>query len=126
MQHARRWRKILGGGMRQAGVIAAAALYALENNIERLKEDHEKAKFFAEEISKLKEIEINMSTVQTNIIIFSVKKSESGVNKFKSGLEENRVLISDGSYGSLRAVFHLDVSMEQVKKAVDIFKKFLH
>ncbi len=120
------FRKIIGGGMRQAGVIAAAALYALENNVERLREDHEKAKFFAEEISKLKEIEINLSTVQTNIIIFVVKKSISEVNKFKSDLNESGVLISDGSYGSLRAVFHLDVSMEQVKKAVDVFKKLLN
>jgi threonine aldolase len=112
--------------MRQAGVIAAAALYALENNIERLKEDHEKARFFAEEISKLNEIDINMATVQTNIIIFSVKRSESGVNKFKSDLKDKNVLISDGSYGSLRAVFHLDVSLEQVKEAVDVIKKLLN
>ncbi len=123
---AHKFRKIIGGGMRQAGVIAAAALYALENNIERLKEDHEKARFFAEEISKLKEIDINMATVQTNIIIFSVKRSESSVNKFKSDLKDKNVLISDGSYGSLRAVFHLDVSMEQVKEAVAVIKKLLN
>ena len=123
---AHKFRKIIGGGMRQAGVIAAAALYALENNIERLKEDHEKARFFAEEISKLNEIDINMATVQTNIIIFSVKRSESGVNKFKSDLKDKNVLISDGSYGSLRAVFHLDVSLEQVKEAVDVIKKLLN
>jgi threonine aldolase len=123
---AHKFRKIIGGGMRQAGVIAAAALYALENNIERLKEDHEKARFFAEEISKLNEIDINMATVQTNIIIFSVKRSESGVNKFKSDLKDKNVLISDGSYGSLRAVFHLDVSMGQVKEAVDVIKKLLN
>ncbi len=123
---AHKFRKIIGGGMRQAGVIAAAALYALENNIERLKEDHKKARFFAEEISKLNEIEINMTTVQTNIIIFSVKRSEGGVNKFKSDLKDKNVLISDGSYGSLRAVFHLDVTMEQVKEAVDVIKKLLN
>lgn len=122
---AHKYRKIIGGGMRQAGVIAAAALYALENNVERLKEDHEKARYFAEEISKLNEVNIDLSTVQTNIIIFRVKRSDSEVNKLKSGLKENGVLISDGSYGSLRAVFHLDVSMEQVKEAVEVFKKLL-
>ncbi len=122
---AHKFRKIIGGGMRQAGVIAAAALFALENNIERLKEDHEKAGFFAEELSKLNEVDIDLSTVQTNIIIFRVKRNDSEVNKLKSDLKEKGVLISDGSYGSLRAVFHLDVSMEQVKEAVEVFKKLL-
>jgi threonine aldolase len=122
---AHKFRKIIGGGMRQAGVIAAAALYALENNVERLKEDHEKAHYFAEEISRMKDISIDLSTVQTNIIIFRVNKSEKEIEKFKAELKDKEVLISDGSYGSLRAVFHLDVSMEQVKEAVDVFKKLL-
>jgi len=122
---AHKFRKIIGGGMRQAGVIAAAALFALDNNVERLKEDNEKAGFFAAELSKLNEVDIDLSTVQTNIIIFRVKRSDSEVNKLKSDLKEKGVLISDGSYGSLRAVFHLDVSMEQVKEAVEVFKKLL-
>lgn len=125
ISRAHKFRKIIGGGMRQAGVIATAALFALENNVERLKEDHEKARFFAGEISKLNEIDIDKSTVQTNIIIFRVKRSDAKVNKFKSDLMDNNVLISDGSYGSLRAVFHLDVSMEQVKEAVGVFLKLL-
>jgi threonine aldolase len=123
---AHKYRKIIGGGMRQAGVIAAAALYALEHNVERLKEDHKKAKIFSEEISKLNEIEIDLSTVQTNIIIFRVKRSESEVNSFKSDLKDKGVLISDGSYGSLRAVFHLDVSNEQVEETIGIFKALLN
>ena len=111
--------------MRQAGVIAAAAMYALENNIERLKEDHKNARFFAEEISKLKDVSVDLDTVQTNIIIFRLKKSDEEINKFKSDLKSRGVLISDGSYGSLRAVFHMDVSHEQVKDAVNIFKNLL-
>ena len=122
---AHKYRKIIGGGMRQAGVIAAGALYALENNVERLKDDHKNAKFFAEEISKLNDIEIDMSTVQTNIIIFRLKRDENGINKFKHDLKTKGVLISDGSYGSLRVVFHLDVSEEQAKEAAGAFKTIL-
>lgn len=123
---AHKFRKIIGGGMRQAGILAAAALYALENNVERLREDHKKAKFFAEEISKLNEIEIDLSTVHTNILIFRVKRSDKEIDIFKSALKDKGVLISDGSYGSLRAVFHLDVSMEQAKEALEIFKSLLN
>jgi threonine aldolase len=123
---AHKFRKIIGGGMRQAGILAAAALYALENNVERLKEDHEKAKFFGGEIAKIDLVDIDLSTVHTNILIFRIKKSDSEVNNFKSAMMDKGVLISDGSYGSLRAVFHLDVSMEQVKEAVEIFKSLLN
>lgn len=123
---AHKYRKIIGGGMRQAGVIAAGALYALENNVERLKEDHKNAKFFAQEISKLNDIEIDLSTVQTNILIFRLKRNEGGVNKFKQDLKQKGVLISDGSYGSLRVVFHLDVSKEQAEKAAVVFKSLLN
>jgi threonine aldolase len=123
---AHKYRKIIGGGMRQAGVIAAAAMYALENNVSRLKEDHNKARLFAEEISTLKEISIDLSTVHTNIIIFRVKKDDDGINRFKTDLASKGVLISDGSYGSLRAVFHLDVSKEQVKEAVRVIKSLLN
>jgi threonine aldolase len=123
---AHKYRKIIGGGMRQAGVIAAGAIYALENNVGRLKEDHKNAKFFAQEISKLNDIEIDLSTVQTNILIFRLKRDENGVSKFKQDLKQKGVLISDGSYGSLRVVFHLDVSTEQTIEAAAVFKSLLN
>lgn len=122
---AHKYRKIIGGGMRQAGVLAAAAMYALDNNIDRLKEDHAKARYFAEQISKLDLISIDLSNVHTNILIFRINKSECDVEKFKSDLKEKGVLISDGSFGSLRAVFHLDVSMEEVEKALSIFRNII-
>lgn len=118
---AHKWRKILGGGMRQVGVIAAAALYALNNNVERLKEDHKKAKIFAEKISKIPEINIDLNTVQTNIVIFSTKKYEK--REFINKLKERGVLISSGSYEYLRAVFHLDVHMCEVEEAVHIISE---
>jgi threonine aldolase len=118
---AHRWRKIIGGGMRQAGILAAAALYAIENNVGRLKEDHNKAKYFAKEISRLKEIEVNSDLVHTNIVIFS--NSKYSKQELISKLKEKGVLISAGSFENLRAVFHLDVSMEETEKAVKLFNE---
>lgn len=115
---ARKWRKILGGGMRQAGILAAAGIYALDNNVERLSEDHMKAKYFAEEINKIGEINVDMKSVQTNIVIFNSTKisKDELINKFK----EKSVLISSGSYDNMRAVFHMDVSNKEVKNALEI------
>ena len=122
---AHKYRKIIGGGMRQAGILAAAAMYALDNNIERLKEDNANAKLFAQKISALKSVSIDIEHVQTNIIIFRLNSAPAGVDKFKSGLKNQGVLISDGSFGSLRAVFHLDVSREETIQAIEIFTKLL-
>lgn len=118
---AHKWRKIIGGGMRQAGILAAAALYALENNTQRLKEDHEKAKYFAKEILGIKEININLDLVHTNIVIFSNTKYKK--SELISKLKEKGVLISAGSFENLRAVFHLDVQMCDVQTAVSNFKE---
>ncbi len=120
---AHKWRKILGGGMRQSGIIAAGALYAVEHNVERLKEDNKKARYFAEEISKIDGISVNLENVHTNIVVFSYSKSSK--NDFISLLERNGVRVSSGSYENIRAVFHLDASMEDVKEAVNIMKKVL-
>jgi len=117
---AHRWRKILGGGMRQAGILAAAALYALDNNIERLKEDNNKAKYFAKEISKLDWININPDLIDTNIVVFSTSKFAKP--EFIKIMRDKGILISAGSFENLRAVFHLDVSMDEVKTAVDVIK----
>lgn len=118
---AHKWRKILGGGMRQSGIIAAAALYALENNVERLKEDNDKAKYFAKEISMLEGFGINPDNVQTNIVVFSYNKKSK--NDFIQLLERNGVRISSGSYDNLRAVFHMDVTKDEVQKAIEIIKQ---
>ena len=122
IEKAKKFRKILGGGMRQAGILAAAAHYALENNVTRLKEDNRKARFFSEEISKISGIDLDLSTVQTNIVIFKVNKP---LNEFKEKLKQHNVLVTDGSIGTLRAVFHLDVSLEQTQKAAGVFKEIL-
>ncbi len=121
---AHKWRKILGGGMRQAGIIAAGALFALENNIERLKEDHEKASYFAKEISSLSSVNIDLSSVHTNIVLFEVKNISR--QEFIKKMKENGVLFSAGTYSSIRAVFHLDVSMDEVRSSVSVFKSLFN
>ncbi len=117
---ARKWRKILGGGMRQAGILAGAAIYALDNNVGRLKEDNRRAKAFADEISRLEGINVDLESIQTNIVIFSSHKIPK--SQFINTLKEKGLLISSGSYESMRAVFHLDVNEEDLNNAIDIFK----
>jgi threonine aldolase len=121
IERAHKWRKILGGGMRQAGILAAAALYALENNVERLKEDHGKAKYFAEAISENPRVEIDLKLIQTNIILFRVKdiaREELILKLSKAGL-----LVSSGAGDYMRAVTHLDLSTADVEKASEIFNR---
>ncbi len=117
---AHKWRKILGGGMRQSGILASAALYALENNVERLKEDNDKAKFFAKEISSISDVNIDLDSVHTNMVMFEIKDTPR--SEFMSKLKEKGVLMSSGTTTSVRAVFHMDVSMDEVVDAVKIFK----
>jgi len=120
---ARKWRKVFGGGMRQSGIIAAGALFALRNNIDRLKEDHKKAEFFAREISKIPSFEIDMESVQTNIVLVDVQKTGTTPQQVIDTLKERGVLISGGTFTKFRAVMHLDVTMQQVEYAVETIQR---
>jgi threonine aldolase len=104
--------------MRQVGILAAAGLYALKNNVERLKEDHEKAKFLAERINANPNLEIDLTAVQTNILLFHPKtiSVEEGLERCK----EKGLLVSVGKINLIRAVTHLDVSFDDVKRAANI------
>ncbi len=123
IERIRRYRKIFGGGMRQAGIIAAGALYALQNNIPRLKEDHAKAKYFAEEVGKVPGFDVDVASVQTNIVQISINRGDLTVETALLRLKENGVALSAGGPGRLRAVTHLDVSMSQIEEAAGIFRK---
>jgi threonine aldolase len=125
IQRARKIRKIFGGGMRQAGIIAAGALYALEHNIDRLKDDHEKAALFAERVGRNPKLVIDPATVQTNIVVFDISKTGKSTDEFVSILRAKNIFLSDANYTSIRAVMHLDVSLEQVRRAADVvFESF--
>ncbi len=118
---AHKWRKIIGGGMRQVGFIAACAGYALENNVDRLKEDNDKAKAFAKILSEVEWINIDVEMVQTNIVVFS--SSTYSKEELLLKLSDNDILLSSGSYDNIRAVFHLDVTMEETLRAGNMLKE---
>ncbi len=120
---ARRFRKQFGGGMRQAGIIAAGALYALEHHRARLTMDHANAKRFAEGIHDLPGIEVATETVQTNIVSFRVTAMPAA--DLIQKLKEQGVLILAHAVDRIRAVTHLDVTGEQVEEAVGIIEKTL-
>jgi threonine aldolase len=124
---ARRYRKIFGGGMRQAGVLAAAGIYALENNMNRLNEDHANAKYLARQLLLLRGFDIDMDSVQTNIVIISLENLGKTPEEVLSTLKAKGVLLTLGNYMGIRAVTHMDVSAEQVKRAAQIITEtFVH
>jgi threonine aldolase len=125
IDQARRYRKIFGGGMRQAGILAAAGIYALDHNRDRLNEDHEKARYLAGELARMPELSIDLESVQTNIIIIGVEKSGHTPEEILAALRERGVLLTLGNYMGVRAVTHLDVSMEQVREAAAVVARTL-
>ena len=118
INEAYRVRKAWGGGMRQVGILAAAALYAVKNNSERLKEDHRRAKHLAERINENPNLEINMEAVQTNILLFKPLKMSpaEGLKRCK----EKGLILTPGTIDSIRAVTHLDVNDDDIENAAKI------
>jgi threonine aldolase len=120
---ARRARKLFGGGMRQAGTIAAAALYALEHHIDRLAEDHEHAQILAEAIRTTDALELRPAEVDTNLVIFSVDPQLCTAAEFSARLKERGVLINAFGPTMMRAVTHLDVSRADCERAAQVLKE---
>ncbi|MDW5289110.1 GntG family PLP-dependent aldolase [Formosa sp. PL04] len=120
MSRALRIRKMLGGGMRQGGFLAAAGLYALDHNITRLAEDHKKAKVLGEHLKTLNVIKHVVPT-ETNIVIFELEKDVNS-NQFILKLKEQNILISDMGQGKLRLVTHLDYTNDMHTKVLDTLK----
>ncbi|THB73421.1 MAG: low-specificity L-threonine aldolase [Desulfobacteraceae bacterium] len=119
ISQARRWRKALGGGMRQAGILAAAGIYALNHHVERLVRDHENAAALAAGLSGIEEISINPETVQTNIVFASINKNFDGLFHH---LKQKGILIS--YLNPCRLVTHLDVSSEEIDRVIETVKAF--
>ncbi len=123
MREARRHRKVFGGGMRQAGIIAAGALYALEHHIDRLAEDHENAELLAEAIRLAPGLSLPGGQVDTNIVIFEVSPELGTADEFIKRLKENDVLMLSVGPMSVRAVTHLDVTTEQIQRACEVIQQ---
>ncbi|MCL6452500.1 MAG: low-specificity L-threonine aldolase [Alicyclobacillus sp.] len=117
IERARVWRKRLGGGMRQAGVIAAPGLVALETMVDRLAEDHANARWFAEAVAELPGMDVDLETVQTNIVIVDVAGTGLTANAFVNRLGEAGVLCSAFGPTRVRFVTHHDVDRADVEAA---------
>ena len=120
IQQARRVRKVMGGGMRQAGYIAAAGLYALKNNVQRLEIDHQNAKKLEKGLSQLEWVK-NVTPVVTNIIIIEVD-SEEIKNSIILTLKDKEILCSSFGPTAIRFVTHLDISVEDIEKTISVLK----
>jgi threonine aldolase len=128
IERARVFRKALGGGMRQAGVLAAAGLIALEEMPKRLGEDHANARLLAEAIARCDGAEIDPADVQTNIVIFTLKegRGESGdAPALVQKLREHGVLASAIGPHAVRLVTHYDVSREDCQRAATVLEQML-
>ena len=121
MKNAIRVRKLFGGNMRQVGYLAAAGLYALDNNIERLAEDHKKAKEIGEVLSQLPMIK-TVEPIETNIIIFELE-DDVDENAFIQNLTDNDIKIIGMGGGKLRIVTHLDYTNEMHERVLNVLKK---
>ncbi len=119
----RRYRKMYGGGMRQVGILAAAGIYALEHHIDRLAEDHRNARAFAERVERIEGIHIDLSTVQTNIVVMDIAGLGIDPSQAVERLKENGLLVVVFGATRIRVVTHLDVTAEQVLRAARIFEE---
>jgi len=114
---AHRWRKMAGGGMRQAGILAAAGIYALENHVQRLADDHANARALAEGLSDIPGLTVDRNAVQTNMVFVTTElKSQP---QLIEALKTRGILV--GGYGQLRLVTHLDIAAEDIPVVVKAF-----
>lgn len=122
---ARRARKLFGGALRQAGMMAAAAIYALEHHIERLRDDHDNARAFAETISNIDGIHINVEHVESNLVFFELDPERGTSAQLSARLLERGVKINPSGSQRLRACTHLDVTREDVLRAAEAVRECL-
>jgi threonine aldolase len=125
IRKAHRLRKVFGGGMRQAGIIAAGALFALENHVERLAEDHAHARLLAGAVEQTEGLRLESGPVETNLVWISVDPVLGTAPDVAARLREAGVLVSALGPQVLRACTHLDVTREQVEFAADAIRKLV-
>lgn len=118
---ARRLRKMLGGGMRQAGILAQAALFALDQHVTRLADDHRRARRLAEGLAALPGIALDLAEVQTNMVFLRLTKGEGA--ELLAFMKERGILFS--GYGEMRLVTHLQITDDDIDEVIDAFTEFL-
>ena len=122
IKSARRWRKMLGGGMRQAGILAAAGIYALTHRVERLAEDHRFAKELAMELQKIG-YELPTGLPETNIVMVQAPKSYPSDTAFTAKLKEEGIIASAFGQRVIRLTTHQNVSIDLLPNIIEVFKK---
>ena len=120
IEEAWRWKQMTGGAMRQAGVLAAACLYALDHHVDRLAEDHENARLLAEGLAEIDGIDLDPETVETNIVLFDVDDGPALVERIADRVELQAV-----GPERVRAVTHLDVDAAGIERALEAFREEL-
>ena len=125
IEEARRWRKLLGGGMRQVGVLAAAGLVALEETPPRLAEDHANARRLAEGLAELPGIRIDPEGVRTNIVLFDVSETGLAADELCARARDSHGVLCSGFGSSIRMVTHYDVSRDDVEVALNALRQGL-
>ncbi len=120
VKEARRWRKVLGGGMRQAGILAAAGIMALTANVDRLSQDHANAALLADGLQTIEEITLDPSSAQTNMVFITMDAQRSV--RLQVFLKQNGILINSGNF--IRLVTHLDVTEQDIVKVIESIKQF--
>ncbi len=121
IKRVHRFRKMLGGGMRQAGILAAAALYALDHNVERLAQDHVNARRLAEGLADCKGVVVTNEPVETNLVFFDISRSDKNALEVMNEARDRGVLVLPESLTEMRAVTHLDVSAADIEQAIAVF-----
>jgi threonine aldolase len=124
IERAHRYRRMAGGAMRQAGILAAAASYALENHVDRLADDHANARLLADELLRGDDVEIDLATVQTNIVVFSLveRRGVPDAVTFVERCRERGVLLNAFGPRVVRAVTHLDVTADDCRAAAKVMR----
>jgi threonine aldolase len=120
---AQRLRKVVGGGMRQAGIVAAGALFALENHVERLAEDHAHARMLARVIDQIPGLALESGPVETNLVWITVDPALGTAREFADRLKDEGVLVSALGAQVVRACTHLDVSHDDMLRAIEAFQR---
>lgn len=124
IKQAKKWRKRLGGGLRQVGIIAAPGIVALKTMVERLVEDHEHAKVLSEGLGNIKGLQIE-NIVETNIVVVNVANLNISAAQFVQKLKDNHILANSFSENSIRLVTHYDVSLTEIKQAIETIQQIV-
>jgi len=125
IQRARKNRKMLGGGMRQAGILAAAGIIALEQMMERLKEDHQNARILGEGLANISGIKVDLETIQTNMVYFDLRESGMDTYQFLPKLAKYNILGSPRPPTKIRLVTHYGISEEDIYTTIKAIKEIV-